>query len=93
MARFLDAIGDFLAKAWRRLEVPITEIFNHVVVTIVSLLGIAAIDLTVRTLGLGGKTILGTGVLLSDWLFILDVAASTLIIVVGIFRALRELVR
>lgn len=93
MARFLDAVGDFFAKAWKRLEAPVTELFLHVVITIGSLLGFAAMDLTVRILGLGAKTIPDTTFLVSDWLFLLDIATCTVVIVVGIYRAVRELVK
>ena len=93
MARFLDAVGGFFAKAWTRLEAPLTEIFVHVVLTIAALLGIAVIDQTVRTLGLVTKTIPGTPFLLSDWLFILEVLAVTLIVGVGIYQAIKELAK
>jgi hypothetical protein len=80
-------------NVWRRLEVPLIEIFVHSVVTVASILSIAGIELLLHWVGLDGKAIPYTKITLSDWMFYLELLAANLIIVVGIIKAAIALVR
>ena len=80
-------------RVWRRLETPLIEIFVHLIVTVLSILSIAAIELLLRAVGLDGRQLPGTEVSLSSWMFWLEIFAATAIIGVGIAKATVALVR
>jgi hypothetical protein len=80
----------FTAVVWPRLEGPLAEIVVHVAVTVLAILGITIVDGLLRVVGIDGRYIDGTGITLSDWMFDLEVIASTVIIGVGIIKALKS---
>jgi hypothetical protein len=84
---------------WPELEEPLTVIIVHVAVSCLSVLSIAFIKLVLYIAGLDGKVIPGTGpvlhwlgfnteVTLSDWMFVLELGGATIIIMMGIYRAI-----
>jgi hypothetical protein len=77
----------FLSLVSAKLEVPATEIIVHFVVTVLSVLSIALIELLLRVAGLDGKEIPLVNITLGDWMFYLEVIAATAILAVGIFKA------
>jgi hypothetical protein len=70
-----------------KLEVPATEIIVHFVVTVLSVLSIALIEILLRLVGLDGKEIPWVNITLGDWMFYLEVIAATAILAVGIVKA------
>jgi hypothetical protein len=80
-------------RFWPRLENPVIEILVHLVVTILSILSIALIEVLLHAIGLDGKLIPGTSLSLSSWMFWLEIVAASAIIIVGIFKATVALVR
>jgi hypothetical protein len=91
LTRFTDVLGEFLVKVGRRVEVPLQIIFEHLLVTIASLLSIWMIEFVLRILGLGNELVPFTSLPLHQLLLLLDVIASTGIIAIGLFKAAREL--
>jgi hypothetical protein len=83
----------FIALIWRKTEVPVTEILVHAIVTILSILSIAAIELILNLVKLGDKNIPFTTITLSQWMFYLEILAATLIILIGTFKAVIALAR
>jgi hypothetical protein len=92
------------ATLWPRLEQPLADIIVHFVVSFLSVLSIASLELMLHIAGLDGKAIPGTQLMLkwlgantqitlSDWMIVLEVAAVTVINIVGIYRALTGLAR
>jgi len=77
----------FLPLVAAKLQVPAAEIIVHLVVSMLSVMSIELIELLLRSLGLDGKKIPGTGIVFSDWILILDIVAATAIIIVGIGKA------
>lgn len=78
---------------WARLEVPITEIVAHLIVTASSILSISLIEALLHAMGLDDRLVPGTTLSLSVWMFGLEVLAATGIISVGVMKALIALVR
>jgi hypothetical protein len=89
---------------WPRLEQPLADIFVHLVVSFLSVLSIAFIHFVLYIAGLDGKVIPGshlilqslgfnTQVTLGDWMLMLEVMAATVIIIVGICKAIIGLAR
>jgi hypothetical protein len=93
VARFLDAVGEFFAKAWKRLEIPLVEMFIHVVLTVAALIGLSSVEYLLTILGLGKEVIPVVHILFRDLILILDVIAITLIIGVGIIKAVWEVMK
>jgi hypothetical protein len=83
----------FLTDVWNRLEVPVGDIVVHSVVTVLSILSIAGIELLLHCVKLDGKSIPLTNITLSEWMFFLEILAATLIILVGIVKAVARLVK
>jgi hypothetical protein len=92
------------ATLWPRLEQPLADIIVHLAVGFLSVLSIAFIEFVLYIAGLDGKVIPGsrlmlqwlgfnTQVTLSDWMLMLEVVAATVIIIVGICRAIIGLAR
>jgi hypothetical protein len=81
------AANKFLWHIWSKLEVPAVEILVHLAVTALSLLSIALIEFLLYLLKLDNQDIPGTRVKLSELLFFLEVVASTLIISIGMLKA------
>jgi len=84
---------------WPRLEQPLADIIVHFVVSLLSVLSIAFLELVLHIAGLDGKAIPGTQLMLkwlgfntqvtlSDWMTVLEVGAITVINIAGIFRAI-----
>jgi hypothetical protein len=88
---FSSVVGGFFAKLWKRTERPVLIILEHVIVTVASLFGIWIIEYILKVLGLSEKPIPYTTFLLSNLLYDLDIAASTIIILIGLVRAVWEL--
>jgi hypothetical protein len=86
-------LGSFIRAVWSRLEVPLAEIVVHTVVTILSLLSIAGIEVLLRWLRLDGKQFPHLNITLSEWMFYLEIMAASLIIGIGIIKAVIALVR
>ncbi len=80
-------------KVGPRLELPAAEIIVHLIVTLASVGSIAAVELMLWIVGLSGKEIPRTGVRLDELMLFLEVAAASLIIVVGIIKAVVALVK
>ena len=87
-----------------RLKEPFVEIAVHSVVTVLSVLSIAFIEWLLVLLRLDGKEMPGSALLfrwlgfetkatLGDRMFVLEVVAATVIIVIGIGRACYALVK
>jgi hypothetical protein len=77
----------FLSLVAAKLEVPATEIIVHFVVTVLSVLSIALIEILLRVAGLDEKEIPWINITLGDWMFYFEVTAATAILAVGIFKA------
>ena len=92
-SRIKTVVGRFVADIWRGLESPLVEIVVHLIVTAVSIIGIATIERLLNEVGLEEKIIPFTTVSLSEWMFDLEILASTVIILVGIYKAARALVK
>jgi hypothetical protein len=93
LAGISDKLANLLAHIWDKLELPVTEIFVHSIVTVLSILSISGIEQLLHWVGLDGKDIPFTNVTLSTWMFCLEILASTLIILIGIWKAARALWR
>jgi hypothetical protein len=98
IATFFD---DVLAP---KLKEPVVEIVVHLVVTFLSVLSIALIEVLLIIFRLDGKEMPGSALLfrwlgveatatLGDWMFLLEVVAATVIIVIGIGKACYALVK
>jgi hypothetical protein len=88
--RVKNSVGGLV---WSKVEVPVTEIVAHLVVTALSIISIVAIELLLIFVKLDGKYIPHTNITLRDWMFDLEVLAATLIILVGIVKAVLALAR
>jgi hypothetical protein len=77
----------FFLQIRSKLDVPTAEILVHLMVTVFSVLSIALIELLLHIVRLDGRKVPGTYVTLSDWMFLLEVIAATLIISVGVVKA------
>ncbi len=93
MSSVSSALRDLCAEIWKRAEPPVIEIIVHLLVTALSIVSISLIEHLLMWLGLDGKIMPFTHISLSEWMFYLEVIASTLIIVVGIIKAVVTLVR
>jgi hypothetical protein len=80
-------------KLLPRLELPAAEIVLHLIVTVLSILGIAGIEGLLYLVGLDRKLIPGTTIALGDWMFVLEIVAATAIILIGIGKAIHALLR
>jgi hypothetical protein len=101
-----DDDADLILKATflRRLEPPTVEIGVHLVVSLLSVLSIAAINVVFHWVGLDGKTLPGTPLLckflgiegpitLDDWMLWLEIIGATVVIGTGIESARKALAR
>jgi hypothetical protein len=84
--------SSFMIVLWRKLELPFTEIVVHLIVTLLSILSIASIEFMLRLVGLSGKQIPLTKVPVDEWMFFLEILAATLIISIGLVKAVIALV-
>jgi hypothetical protein len=87
-----------------KLQEPVIEIIVHLVVTVLSVLSIALVDWLLAAIRLEGKVMPGSVLVfrllgieatatLGDWMFLLEVVAATVIIVIGIGKACFALVK
>ena len=83
----------FATRVGPRLELPAAEIIVHLIVTLASVVSIAIVDLALWLLGLSDKEIPRTGITLGDLMFYMEVVAASLIILVGVIKAVIALVR
>jgi hypothetical protein len=83
----------FLNSVWVETEGPLAVILSHCVVTIFSLLGIEIVDIMLRSTSLEERLIPYFNIKLGEWVFYMEVGATTVIIGVGIVRAIFILVR
>jgi len=94
-----ERLRRYVETLWPELEEPLTVIIVHTLVTCLSVLSIAFIKLILYIAGLDGKVIpgtrpvlqwfgLNTEVTLSDWMFVLELIGATIIIMIGIYRAI-----
>lgn len=90
----MASFRSFIAKVlWPRLELPVVEIILHFIVTVLSILTIAGIELVLYVVGLDGRQIPLVKITLGELMFVLEVVAAGAIIFVGITKAVLALVR
>ncbi len=80
-------------KVGPRLESPAAEIIIHLLVTLASVAGIAIVKLALWIVGLSDEEIPWTGIILDKLMFFLEVVAATLIISIGILKAVIALLK
>lgn len=89
----MQAIKRFLAGLWRKFEPALEELIVHFLITTVTVLSLAGVEWLVEILHLAHMVIPRTGVTLAEWMFYLDILAVTGINLVGVFKALRVVLR
>jgi len=93
LPRLQSGLRNFFAEVWRRAESPVVEIVVHLLVTTLSILSIGAIEGLIILLGLDKDIMPFTSISLREWMLYLEVIAATLIIAVGIIKAVIALIR
>ena len=89
----MNAIRAFFASLWESFRPSFEELLVHFTITAVTLFSLAGVEWLLEVLNLARKVIPRTDVTLSDWMFYLDVLAATVINIVGVYRALRVVLR
>ena len=82
---------EFLEKLWAKIEQPIVELTAHFLVSLCTIAFISLTELVLRALSLDKWVMPVIGMALSEWLFDLDIVAASLILIIGMFRALKEM--
>ena len=83
----------WLEGLWQKFRPAFEELIVHFLITVVTLASLAGVEWTVEALHLAEKVIPKTELRFSDWMFYLDALAVTVINVVGVYKALRVVLR
>jgi len=89
----VQSIKAFFARVWRGFRPAFEELIVHFLITAVTLFSLAGVEWLLEGLHLAYKAIPRTDITLSEWMFYLDVLAVTGINIVGVYRALRVVLR
>jgi hypothetical protein len=83
----VTALKTLLSEFIDKLKLPAIEVAVHFVVTVLAVVSIALTEQLLHALGMDGKIIPAMGLPLGEWMFMLEVAAATVIIAVGVIKA------
>jgi|SRR5271166_2343998 len=73
---------------WTRLALPLALLLVHFAVLLIALASLAVTGMVMRLMGIEEKIIPGYHTTLGDWMLYLEISASSVIIIAGVFEAL-----